>query len=98
MHLVGIGVIALCYLPYLSVGWGVLGYLTKGFLTEGGISAGDELWLLSLWRLAFGEHQGDVVVYGVLAALVLVFKGVAVARSPHHTTASSLAAINPRVP
>jgi alpha-1,6-mannosyltransferase len=94
MPLVVIAATALCYLPYLSVGWGVFGFLTKGYLTEEGISAGFDLWLLSLWRLVFGEHRGDVVVYVVLAALVLLFKGLSVARSPHPTIASSLADIN----
>src|SRR5712672_275323 len=94
MPLVVIAAAALCYLPYLSVGWGVFGFLTKGYLTEEGISAGYDLWLLSLWRLVFGEHQGDVVAYVVLAALVLMFKGFSVARSSHHTVASSLADIN----
>jgi alpha-1,6-mannosyltransferase len=94
MPLVVIAAIALCYLPYLSVGWGVLGFLTKGYLTEEGISAGYELWPLSLWRLVFGEHQGDVVGYAVLAALVLQFKGISVARSSDRAIASSLADIN----
>jgi len=94
MPLVVIAAAVLCYLPYLSVGWGVFGFLTKGYLTEEGISAGYDLWLLSLWRLVFGEHQGDVVAYVVLAALVLLFKGLSVARSAHHTIASSLADIN----
>jgi alpha-1,6-mannosyltransferase len=94
MPLVVIAAVALCYLPYLSVGWGVLGFLTKGYLTEEGISAGYELWPLSLWRLVFGEHQGDVVGYAVLAALVLLFTGLSVARSSDRTIASSLADIN----
>ena len=94
MPLVVIAAAALCYLPYLSVGWGVLGFLTKGYLTEEGISAGNDLWLLWLWRLAFGEHRGDVIAYVVLAALVLVFKGLSVARCSHHTIASRLADIN----
>jgi alpha-1,6-mannosyltransferase len=94
MPLVVIAVVALCYLPYLSVGWGVLGFLTKGYLTEEGIRAGNDLWLLSLWRLVFGEHQGDVVAYVVLAALVLLFKGFSVARPAHRTIASTLAEIN----
>ena len=94
MPLVVVAAVALCYLPYLSVGWGVLGFLTKGYLTEEGISAGNDLWLLSLWRLVFGEHHGDVVAYVVLAALVLMFKGLSVARSSHRTIASSLADIN----
>jgi alpha-1,6-mannosyltransferase len=94
MPLIVIATIALCYLPYLSVGWGVLGFLTKGYLTEEGISAGNDLWLLSLWRLVVGEHQGDVVGYVALAALVLLFKGLAVARRSHHTSASRLTDIN----
>jgi alpha-1,6-mannosyltransferase len=94
MPLAVIAAVALCYLPYLSVGWGILGFLTQGYLTEEGIRAGNDLWLLSLWRLVFGEHQGDVVAYVVLAALVLMFKGLSVARSSDHTIASSLVDIN----
>jgi alpha-1,6-mannosyltransferase len=94
MPLVVIAAVALCYLSYLSVGWGVLGFLTKGYLTEEGISAGNDLWLLSLWRLVFGEHRGDVVAYAALAALVLMSRGLSVARSSHRTMASSLADIN----
>ena len=94
LPLVVIATAALCYLPYLSVGWGVLGFLTQGYLAEQGISAGYELWLLSLWRLVFGEHQGDVVGYAVLAVLVLMFKGLAVARGSDRSIASSLADIN----
>jgi alpha-1,6-mannosyltransferase len=94
MPLVVIAAVALCYLPYLSVGWGVLGFLTKGYLAEEGISAGNDLWLLSLWRLVFGQHQGDVIAYVALAALVLVSMGFSVARSSCRTIASSLAGIN----
>jgi alpha-1,6-mannosyltransferase len=94
MPLVVIAAAALCYLPYLSVGWGVLGFLTKGYLTEEGISAGNDLWLLSLWRLAFGEHHGDVAAYIVLAALVLMFSGLSVARSSHRSIVSRVADIN----
>ena len=86
--------VVIAAVAYLSVGWGVLGFLTKGYLTEEGISAGYELWPLSLWRLVFGEQQGDVVGYAVLAALVLLFKGLSVARSSDRTIASSLADIN----
>ncbi len=94
MPLVVIAVVAFCYLPYLSVGWGVFGYLTKGYLTEEGISAGYELWLLSLWRLVFGEHRGDVAVYMVLAALVLLFAAFAVALRADRGIAPRLADIN----
>ncbi|HUN98233.1 MAG TPA: glycosyltransferase 87 family protein [Bradyrhizobium sp.] len=94
MPLVVIAVIALCYLPYLSVGWGVLGFLTRGYLTEEGITAGNDLWLLALWRLVFGEHHGDVLAYVALAALLLLFAGLYVARSSERSIASRLAAIN----
>jgi alpha-1,6-mannosyltransferase len=94
MPLVVIATAALCYLPYLSVGWGVFGFLTKGYFTEEGISAGYEIWPLSLWRLVFGEHQGDVVIYAVLAALVLVSIAFIVARRSHDTIPATLADIN----
>ncbi|MGC1558682.1 MAG: hypothetical protein WA820_02430 [Bradyrhizobium sp.] len=94
MPLVVIAAIALCYLPYLSVGWGIFGFLTKGYLGEEGIRDGNDLWLLSLWRLVFGEHQGDVVAYVVLAALALLLKGFSVARSAHGTIAATLGDIN----
>lgn len=94
MPLVVIAVAVLCYLPYLSVGWGVFGYLTKGYLTEEGISGGYELWLLALWRLVFGEHQGDVAVYTVLAALTLLCAAFAVVFRSDRGIAKSLASIN----
>jgi alpha-1,6-mannosyltransferase len=94
MPLVVIATVVICYLPYLSVGWGVLGFLTQGYLTEEGIKAGNDLWLLSLWRLVFGEHQGDVVVYVVLAVLVLLLKAFFVARRSHGSIESTLADIN----
>jgi alpha-1,6-mannosyltransferase len=94
MPLVVIATVALCYLPYLSVGSGVLGFLTKGYLTEEGVSAGYELWLLSLWRLAFGAHQGDVFAYGVLAVAILLFAGLAVARSAPGSIEATLAGIS----
>jgi hypothetical protein len=94
MPLVVIAVIALCYVPYLSVGSGVLGFLTKGYLTEEGISAGNDLWPLALWRLAFDEHHGDVAVYIATAALILLLKAFSVARSPDRGIASRLGDIN----
>jgi alpha-1,6-mannosyltransferase len=94
MPLVVIGTIALCYLPYMSVGSGVLGFLSKGYLVEEGISDGNDLWPLALWRIVFGEHQGDVIAYVGLAALVLLFAGLSVARSAHQNMASTLADIN----
>jgi hypothetical protein len=80
-----IATIALCYLPYLSVGWGVFGFLTTGYLSEEGLSSGDGIWLLSLWRLVFSAHHGDVAIYVTLAAAglsVLAFRSTARGEPP----------------
>jgi alpha-1,6-mannosyltransferase len=77
MPLVVIAAAIVCYLPYASVGWGVLGFLPGGYLSEEGLLSGEGLWLLSLWRLAFGESRYDVACYAILAAtllLVLAFR------------------------
>ena len=92
--LVVIVVITLCYLPYLSIGWGVFGFLTQGYLAEEGIISGNDLWLLSLWRLVFGAHRGDVAVYAAVAASILVFMALWAARRPDRTIATSLTDTN----
>jgi hypothetical protein len=94
MPLIVIATVVLCYLPYLSVGWGVFGFLTQGYLNEEGIVAGNDLWPLAVWRLVFGEHRCDVVAYVVLAALILLVMGLAVARSSDRAVASRVADIN----
>ena len=94
MPLVVIVVITLCYLPYLSIGWGVFGFLTKGYLTEEGIISGNDLWILSVWRLVFGAHHSDVAAYAAVAASILLFMGLSAARRPNRTIASSLADTN----
>ena len=94
MPLAVIAVIALCYFPYLSVGSGVFGFLTNGYLTEEGIISGDDLWLLSIWRLVFGAHRGDVVAFAAVAALIMLFIALSAARRPNRTIASSLADTN----
>ena len=68
-----VAAVALCYLPYLSVGWGVLGFLTHGYLNEEGLDSGGGFWLLSLWRLAFGTSRYDVAGYVALAGALLLY-------------------------
>lgn len=92
--LVVIAAIVLCYLPYLSVGSGVFGFLTQGYLAEEGITSGDKLWLLSVWRLVFGTIQGDVAVYAGVSAAILLFMGLSVARRRNRTLASALCDTN----
>lgn len=62
--------VALCYLPYLGAGAGVLGFVTSGYLAEEGFASGEGLWLVALARLALGD------VPGLTAAYVLVAVGV----------------------
>jgi alpha-1,6-mannosyltransferase len=94
MPLVVIATIALCYLSYLSVGWGVFGFLTKGYLTEEGFISGSAIWPLSVWRLAFGVHRGDVAIYVTLTISILILMALRAARRPTPTVASILADIN----
>lgn len=94
MILAVLSTVALCYMPYLSVGANVLGFLTKGYLSEEGVSSGAGLWLLSLWRLLFGTHLGDVAVYAAVAALTLLLLALSIWRHPERSTASALAGIN----
>jgi len=90
MPLVVIAAAALCYLPYLSVGWGFLD-LTKA--SDGrGFSAATISGFVAVGGLWFGEHQGDVVAYVCWLSGPLV-QGASVARSAHPTIASSLADI-----
>jgi hypothetical protein len=69
-------VIAACYAPYLSVGWGVFGF-TTGYISEEGLRTGDLVWALAVWRQIFGLITGDYAVYlagsaAVIAALAIV--------------------------
>ena len=94
MPLAVIATIAVCYLPYLSVGWNVFGFLTQGYLSEEGVASGSGLWLLSMWRLAFGAHQGDVIVYLAAASLVMLLLAHRIWRQPERMLALDLADIN----
>jgi len=80
-----LAVIALCYAPYLSVGWGVFGYLTAGYLSEEHYETGGGVWLLALWRALVGVLPGDTFIYFALSALTLAAMGLATSlRAPRH--------------
>jgi Glycosyltransferase family 87 len=55
--------IAICYLPYIGVGSGVLGYLGSGYLDEEDIADGDGFWLVHLANSVWDEVPGLVVLY-----------------------------------
>ncbi|MGU3404945.1 glycosyltransferase family 87 protein [Methylobacterium brachiatum] len=69
-------VVAAAYLPYLSVGRGVLGFLATGYVQEEGLASGWGFTLLRLWRFSAGEWPHDTGIYlglsiAILAALAL---------------------------
>jgi hypothetical protein len=89
-----IAAVALCYLPYLSVGWGVLGFLPHGYLKEEGLLSGGGFWLLSLWRLAFGASRYDLPCYLIVAVALLLFLALRAALRATPTAATMLADAN----
>jgi alpha-1,6-mannosyltransferase len=61
--------VVLCYLPYLGVGRGVLGFVTPGgYLGEEGFANGEGFWLVALARLALGKVPGLTIAYLLAAA------------------------------
>ena len=81
----------LAYLPYLSVGAGVLGYL-GGYIREEGLASGRGFGVLWLAERLTGPVPGAVRAYIAIAALVMIGLSVAVAfrkdRSPQTSVAS----------
>ncbi len=92
--LVVLAAIALCYAPYLSVGWGVFGYLTTGYLREEQYATGGNIWLLALWRQIAGALPGDVFIYLGVAGLILAAMGMRTARRTPRTAEATLADVN----
>ena len=82
---------ALCYVPYLSVGWGVLGFLSTGYLNEEQFASGDGVWPLAAWRAVAGAMRHDVEVYFAGVTLMLVVMAVLAARHTARPIESSLA-------
>ena len=89
-----IGVIALCYASYSSVGWGVLGFLPEGYLKEEGILSGNYLWPLAAWRQLVGALPGDVAIYIAGVAMLTGALGLRIALRDPKSTQAVLADIN----
>ena len=67
-----------CYLPYLSVGAGVVGYLGGGYQDEQGYLDGKGFFLISLLR-RLGLSAPDGRAFAIFAALALAVVALAVA-------------------
>jgi hypothetical protein len=63
-------IVIACYLPYIGVGQGVLGFLS-GYLSEEGFQGGQGFWLVNVARHVFGDVPGLQTLYIVFAAGVL---------------------------
>lgn len=83
--LVVIAVVVLCYLPYLSVGWSVLGFLATGYLSEESVVGGDKLWLLALWRHIAGPLPRDTNVYIGFSVLIMLALSIVALRRTART-------------
>lgn len=94
MPLVVAAIIVLCYLPYLSVGRGVLGFLGLDYLAEEGFSSGTYVWPLQAWRWVAGTRSGDVLVYFAVGAAVVAALAFKAALRSQRTITMQLADIN----
>jgi hypothetical protein len=83
--------IVLCYLPYLGVGRGVLGFVTSGgYLGEEGFADGEGFWLVALVRAALGNLPGLTLAYLLAAAGVMAWLGVRAAWRTDRTPETTL--------
>lgn len=65
-----VALVVICYLPYLGVGEGVLGFIPT-YLNEEGFVGGGGYWLVTVSRHLFGTIPYDVEIYLALGALAL---------------------------
>jgi alpha-1,6-mannosyltransferase len=80
-----VATVALCYLPYLGAGRGVLGFMTTGYLSEEGFSGGDGFWLVALVRAFVGQVPGLTAAYILVALGLMTWLAL---RSVAHTNTS----------
>jgi len=84
-------IICLCYLPYLSVGSGVLGFVTPaGYLGEEGFADGEGFWLVALGRAMLGSVPELTIAYLFAAAGAMAWLGVLAARRTDRTPETTL--------
>lgn len=71
MPLIVVAIGVACYIPYLSVGWGVFGFLTGGYLSEEHFDTGANIWPLAALRYLAGSHRWDFFAYLSVSALIV---------------------------
>jgi len=86
-----VATIVLCYLPYLGVGGGVLGFVTPaGYLGEEGLVDGEGFWLVALVRSLLGNLPGLPIAYLLAAAGMMAWLGVRAAWRTDRTAETTL--------
>lgn len=88
--LTALATVAVCYLPYLAAGSGVLGFVTTGYLAEEGVADGQGLWLVALARAAAGDFPGLTAGYALVALGVLGVLAHRTVSRPEPTAQSTL--------
>jgi hypothetical protein len=68
--MVVIAIAMLCYVPYLSLGWGAFGYLA-GYLGEEQYNSGALIWPLAAIRWVVGTFRGDLAMYFTISACMI---------------------------
>jgi hypothetical protein len=87
---VALAVAVALYLPYLSVGTGVLGFL-PGYLGEERIATAEGFWMVSLLKAQFGPLRLATPMYLAIAAGIVGALALRVALHPDRTPAAVLA-------
>jgi alpha-1,6-mannosyltransferase len=85
---------ALCYAPYLGVGWGVFGFLTTGYLEEEHYLSGEMIWPLATLRGIAGSFHGDLTLYYGISALLIGLLALRVSWRSYRSPKIMLADIN----
>lgn len=81
--------VLLLYLPYLSVGWGVLGFL-PGYLAEEGITSGGAFWLVEAIDATVGPTSWSRPLYAAAGASLLAVLTLGVAFRREHDAETTL--------
>lgn len=86
---VAVGVAVALYLPYLSVGAGVIGFL-PGYLGEERIASGEGFWIVASLEAIFGKLRFAKPVYLALAVTLVGALALRVALHPDRTPQAML--------
>ena len=92
LPLVAMVTVLLAYLPYLSVGSGVLGYLW-GYIEEEGLASGRGFHVLRLMEYLTGHVPVAVRVYAAIAALAMIGLAIAVAFRKDRSAETAVASL-----